>query len=331
PESLLGTAATGGGVRHRGNTSYVRGARRSLSLEFDRPVAWTGAPAPASHVLLLSGYADATRLRNALCFDAFSAMHPDAPRGAVPVSWTDVFVNGEWAGVWETAPRLKDMVSDWATPVYKVRTPEGLWSRVSADMLDRRDGAGPGEPDAADAYDPFLELARFVVESDDVGFAARAGEFFDLDDLADMVLLLDFTGNVDGRTTNQYVVRRRSDGRWLVLPWDYDKTFLGGKYRELPLSNPLYDRCRRCVPGFGERLAARWAALRAGSLSDAALERWIDGKAALLAPYMDEDFRLVPPAGADGGCDYARAVEELREEVLFRARRLDGRLGPGPR
>ena len=318
-EFLSGTAATGGGAKHRGNTSYARGARRSLSLEFDRPVGWSGASAPAEHVLLLSGYSDATRLRNALSFDAFAAMHPDAPRGAVPVSWTEAFVNGEWAGVWETVPRLKDEVSSWASPIYKVRSFGALWSSVSAETLDRRDAA----PDGTDPYGPFLELAKFVAESSDAEFAARAGGTFDLDELADMMLLLDFTGNMDGRVTNQYVVRRRSDGRWLVLPWDYDKTFLpdkaGGR-----ISNFLYKRCLSCVPGFAGRLADRWAALRAGPLSDAALDAWIDGKAAFLAPFMDEDYRLVPPAGTDG--NYMRNVEILREQVRLRARRLDERL-----
>lgn len=323
PEVLLGTAATGGGIRHRGNTSYIRGARRSLSLEFDRPVGWTGAPTPVAHVLLLSGYADCTRLRNALCFDAFAAMRPDAPRGAVPVSWTEVFVNGEYAGVWETCPRLKDVVAAWASPIYKVRTPDGLWSRVSADMLDRRDAVPAGE----DAYAPFLRLARLAVARK-AEFVAGAAAAFDLDELADMALLLDFTGNADGRITNQYVVRRRSDGRWLALPWDYDKTFLAEKSRGQRLSNPLYDRCRRFLPGFAEREAARWAALRAGPLSDAALERWLDEKSAFLAPFMEEDFRLVPPADFRG--TYPQAIESLRGEVLFRARQLDAELGRVP-
>ena len=321
PDILLGTDSTGGGLRHRGNTSYVRGARRSLSLEFDHPVAWAGAPAPATHILLLSGYADASRLRNALSFDAFAAMRPDAPRGAVPVSWTEVFVNGEYAGVWETCPRLKDIIAAWAHPVYKVRTPGGLWSHVSADMLDRRDDIEPGEPDATDAYAPFIRLARFAVESRKKVFAAKAGDWFDLDNLADMFLLLNFTGNMDGRITNQYVVRRRLDGRWLVLPWDYDKTFRDDKSLDSFLSNPLYDRCIRWVPGFRGRLAARWAVLRAGPLSDKELDRWIDERSAHLEPFMAEDYRLVPPIGFLG--TYSQAVESLRHMVHHRAKLLD--------
>ena len=132
--------------------------------------------------------------------------------------------------------------------------------------------------------------------------------------------------NVDGRITNQYVVRRRSDGRWLVLPWDYDKTFLSGKNRDVYLSNSLYERCRRLVPGFRDRLAARWTELRAGPLSDEALDRWIDEKSSFLAPFMDEDFRLVPPTDFAG--TYPEAVEALRGEVRYRLRRGDRLFAP---
>ena len=324
PEILTGTASTGGGIRHRGNTSYVRGSRRSLSLEFDSAVSWTGAPGPVSHLLLLSGYADGTLLRNALSFDAFAAMRPDAPRGSIPVSWTEVFVNGEYTGVWETAPRLKDVVSGWAAPLYKVRTPEGLWTRVSAGMLDRSDDI----PAGADAYAPFLELAEFVVRTTDEEFAARAGEVFDLDNLADMYLLLNFSGNMDGRVTNQYIARRRSDGRWLVLPWDYDKTFrLSEKNRPFLLSNALYKRCRSLVPGFQEKIASRWAALRAGPLSDEALERWIGERAAVLAPFVDAP---PPDLGSPRIDPYAKDVGILRDQVLFRARELDAHLSAAP-
>ena len=233
----------------------------------------------------------------------------------------EVFVNGAYGGVWESVPRLTDVVAAWASPVYKVRTPDGLWDRASSEMLERRDAAAAGE----DPYAPFLELARFVVGAPAADFAARVADFFDLDGLADMYLLLNFTGNADGRITNQYVVRRRADGRWFALPWDYDKTFLGGKGRDAALSNRLYDRCRRGVPGFLGRLSSRWAAQRAGPLSDEALERWIDERADFLAPFMEEDFRLVRPddAGPDA---YPRLVEEFRAQVRYRVRRLDDRL-----
>ncbi|MBQ9727502.1 MAG: CotH kinase family protein [Kiritimatiellae bacterium] len=316
PERVEGTASGGGGLRHRGNRSYVRGARRSLSLAFDRPVAWAGLPEPASHLLLLSGYADPTRLRNALCLDAFAAMDERATPPAV--SWTEVFVGGEWAGVWEAAPRPEDAVAGWAEPVFKVATPKLLWNEATADMFSREDRPGAG---AGDAFAAALDLARFAAGADDAAFAAGAADVFDAGNLAAFLLFLDFAGDFDGRTHNQFLVRRRSDGRWLHLPWDCDKTFLDDRFRFKRASNGLFDRCVALLPGFRAAAARRWKALRAGPLSDAALAGWIGEKAAFLAPFMAGEYALVPPAGSAGS--FAADVERLRGEVLFRARQLD--------
>ena len=323
PEFLSGTGDAGGGLHHRGNTSYVKGAKRSLSLEFDRPADWTGAPEPSSHLLLLSGYADPTRLRNALSYHAFRALDPRNAARCVPVSWTELYVNGEYYGVWETCPRLRDVVSQDAVSLLKVRSPHGLWTEVSSEMTE---DAMNGKGEAADPYGEFEELSRFVVEASDAEFAARWREVFDEDDLADFRLLLDFTGNEDGKTTNQYVLRRRSDGRFAICPWDYDKTFLEGHDRGTELSNALLDRVARANPGFRARCAARWAAARAGALSDAALSAWIDGSAAAIAPAMRDEWALLRPAGFGG--DFAEAVETLRREVLRRAALVDAWFAP---
>ena len=91
--------------------------------------------------------------------------------------------------------------------------------------------------------------------------------------------------------------------------------------------NPLYKRCRALVPGFQGKIASRWAALRAGPLSDEALERWIDERSARLAPFLAD-----PPRddGAPRGNTYAEDVAILRDQVLFRARELDARLAADP-
>ena len=327
PEWISGTAAHGGGIRHRGNTSYIKGAKRSLTLKFDLPVPWAGPP--ARHLLLLSGYADPTRIRNRLSFDAFEALRnggaPAASGGAgrtsVPVSWAEVYVNGEYAGVWEAVPRMRNLLADRAAPLYKVKAPSALWKASNADMIDRADPfEGPGDP-----YADFLDLVRAYGAMSDAEFAVRAPELFDLDNLADFLLIVNFTGNEDGRVTNQFVARRRSDGRWILLPWDYDKTFLPGRSERELLFNDLLLRALRAVPGFRDRVAARWAAARAGALSDEALLRKIDEAAALLAPHMEEEYRLLRPAGFDG--DFPAAVEELRSEVLLRAARIDREFG----
>lgn len=328
PTRITGTGPTGGGAKLRGNTSFVTGRRRPMNLKFDTPVDFPGAAEPVRRLLLLSGYADPTRLRNALSFGVFRAMSPEGTVRSAPVVWTEVFVNGAYAGVWECCPRLQDVLSEPFSALYKVRSSNGLWTDPddSAESVDR---VGAGPEDDEDPYAPMRELARLVARAHGGAADGDSLDSFDADELLDFYLLLNFTGNEDGRVTNQYVGRRAEDGRWILMPWDYDKTFLPGRVakangRPAPLSSPLFDRLFASDPALRPRLAARWRELRAGPLSDEALDAWIDERAALLAPYMDEDYRVVPPLGHDG--DFADAILIFRDEVHARARWLDARL-----
>ena len=324
PMRITGAGPTGGGAKLRGNTSFVTGRRLPMNLKFDAPVEFPGAAEPVRRLLLLSGYADPTRLRNALSFDVFRAMSPEGTVRSAPIVWTEVFVNGAYAGVWECCPRLQDVLSEPFSALYKVRSSHGLWTDPddSAESVDR---VGAGAEDGGDPYAPMREMTRLIARARGKGEDAGAAETFDLDELVDFFLLVNFTGNEDGRVTNQYVGCRAEDDRWMILPWDYDKTFLippaGASARTGLLVSPLYERLFRLVPGFRPRIGERWRELRAGLLSEASLDAWIDERAALLAPYMDEDYRVVPPLGHDG--NYAAAVDALRAQVRFRLGLID--------
>ena len=315
----LGTVASGGGAKLRGNTSYLKGAKRSINLEFDEPVDWAGSEQPVRHVLLLCGYADPTRLRNALCFDAFKVIQGQgAPRRSAPVSWTEVFVNGEWAGVWEFAPRMQDVLEERFSSLYKVRSPSGLWERSDAEMVDRADTEDP----ESDLYEPFRRINAFVAAATPARLAESAREAFDLAELGDFFTIVNFSGNEDGRVTNQFLGQREDDERWLAMPWDYDKTFLPSRGRNpTPIVSPLVRKLIHALPDFLPVAREHWRAARAGALGDAALDDWIDAHAARLAPYMEEEWRLLKPLGFDG--DFSDAVEILRREVHLRAAWLD--------
>ena len=315
PEWFAGTLDTKGGVRHRGNTSYVKGAKRSMSLEFDVPVPWPDACHPAQHVVLYSGYADPTRLRNKVAFDAFRLGGGDFPHIAPEISWAEVFVNGEYFGVWETSRRARDICPEGAL-AYKVRAwNDALWATTDTTMTD----CATPHDSRQDAYAPLADLFAFTSQPSDESFAAGAASRLWLDNLATYFLVLNFSDNRDGRVTNQYIVQAPGDPRWFILPWDYDKTFFadsGGR-----LSNWLVDRLYAQVPAFREKVRARWREMRAGPLSDAAVFGRIEADAALLAPYMADEFRLLQPLGEDG--DFAAAVAKLKASAARQLAAMD--------
>lgn len=320
PEWLSGFGGSNGGIKHRGNTSYVKGAKRSFSLEFDEKVSWPGSSRPASHVLLFSGYADPTRLRNKVSFDSFRvASVGEEPCGATDISWSEVFINGEYFGVWETCRRVKDICGA-QTSLYKVRAlNENLWRTTQSDMTECVSTCDPrGNP-----FDPLEELFSFTAGASREEFAEGFARTFHAETVVDYFLLLNLTQNYDGQMTNQYIGRRSDDGRWFIIPWDYDKTFFDARNNNL--SNFLVSRAWTDVPWFKGRVSAKWNALRAGPMSTDAVLGRIDADASLLAPYMEEEYRLLQPAGWNG--TFPEAVDRLKQVVMERLALMDKKFG----
>jgi hypothetical protein len=170
----------------------------------------------------------------------------------------------------------------------------------------------------ADNARPLEELFAGTVGAKWASFTSLFEERFDRDSVIDYFLALNTTENYDGQVVNQYLARDAASGRWFVVPWDYDKTFMGGSAM---LGNGLLRHCLEDVPGFRDSAASRWWALRADGLSDDAVMSRIDADAARLAPYMEEEFRLLKPAGWDG--DYHAAVEALKKGVRSRLSVMD--------
>ena len=320
-EWLSGTASTGGGVHHRGNTSYAMGARRSLSLKFDEPAALMEDRLSSRHLFLLSGYADPTRLRNRLSFDAYRiAANGRTPNGITSIDWAEVFINGEYFGVWELTHRVRDLFRAEDGLLYKIRSRNPiLWTFPSPEMSE-----AISPPDVrADTSVPIVELIAKVCETSSEDFSSMVRANFNIDSLVDYSLMLNFSQNQDGQVVNQYLARAFALGTWLVIPWDYDKTFFDGDSR--PLSNRLLARLEREMPEFLPLCNAKWKKLREGEFSNEAVLARIDAYAERLAPYMEEDYFLKQPAGWDG--DFRSAVAKLKDVVVARLDVLDRRYG----
>lgn len=319
PEWLTGIGSTNGGIKHRGNTSYLKGSKRSFSLEFDQEVSWPGSNRKAQHVLLFSGYADPTRLRNKISFDSYRIAASDGiPCGAVGISWVEIFINGEYFGVWETSQRVKD-ICDPKTCLYKVRSMNpNLWSTISTDMTECINSHDP----RSNPYLSLEKLFKFTSSATPAEFAKHVSGTLHLDSIVNYYLMLNFTENYDGQVTNQYIGRGHEDERWFIIPWDYDKTFF--KSFSNDLSNNLTIRMFVDFPEFGTMVSKKWGQLRAGPMSDTAVLERIRSDATMLAPYMEEEYRLLKPLGWED--DFPSAVDVLEKVVAGRLKMMDEKI-----
>ena len=323
PQPLTGGQASGGGLKYRGNTSFWRSHRKSLSLRFDEPEQLVGEQ--ASHYLyLLNGYSDSTKLRNKLAYDLFRAWGTaDNPRHAPMVSWAEVFVNGCYRGIYEMCTRVDGEMLGYAEKpldqfavLYKIRPDNKLFTQ-------------PQSSGAIQAFprlklevraQPLNDLLAFTSQSSPEEFTRRIGDWIDLDNAIDFLLLLNFACNVDGRVTNFYLARDGAKGdRFFFIPWDYDHTFDG---RSIWLSNHLFDRLWNEVPDFRARTGSRWRELRKGVLADAAVSQRIQAMADQLTAAMPWEYELMEVSAFPS---YAAAVEQLHQNVLKNMHTLDQR------
>ncbi len=327
PRRLLGGQATGGGIKHRGNTSYWRSQKKPFSLRFDVPHRLLGT-SRSCHLYLLNGYVDSTKLRNKLAYDLFRSFGgPDRPRPAPEMDWTEVFINGRYAGIYEMCTRVDEQMLGFeedpaqaALPVlYKIR-PDPYWFATR-----RTDAFDPVFPRKRRIVEPLMDLTEFTSQADPGQFARDIDRWLDVDNAIDFFLLLNFSGNADGRTTNFFLARDGAPGaRFIFIPWDYDHTFPG---QTRWLTNELLDRLLKDVPGFRTRMGRRWQELRKGPLADAALESRIDGMARHLAGYMDGESAFLQGPATPA---YPDRVAQLKQSARAHAASLDARFAKTP-
>lgn len=322
PLRLSGGQATSGGLKYRGNTSYWRGRKKPFSLRFDESAQLIGQRA-SRYLYLLNGYVDVTKLRNKLAYDFFRDWGtPENPRHAPEIGWAEVFVNGQYLGIYEMCTRVDGDMLDYASDpldpgavLYKMRYERMLFALPQTSSFDQ---AFP-RPNQERRDAPLQELVAFTSQTDTPEFVRDIGKHLDIANAIDFLLLLNFSGNMDGRTTNFYLSRGGHPGaRFFFIPWDYDHTF--NEHRPW-LSNHLFDRLRDESPDFMEQVRARWQQLRANEVSNEAIDQRIQTMAAQIADIMPWEILQEP-----GAPTFEENIEELRKATRRNAETLDHRL-----
>ena len=326
PRWLRGDASTRGGAKHRGNTSYWRGAKKPVSLRFNAPHRLLD-DTETVHLYLLNGYYNSTKTRNKMTFDAFRSFGGEGAAGHAPVvGWAEVFVNGVYQGVYETCTRVhRDMLgmsrddegSDDPPGLYKLRPANDFFRDPDSFQFDQL------VPSVRRRIwtDPLREFVEFVRTADAERFAAEIGERLDLANAADFILLLNWTRNEEGSSSFYLARRGGGDSRYFIVPFDYDKSF---PPRGEWVSNRLFNRLRHDLPGFEERMRKRWAELRGGPLSDEAVMAQLDEMERTLSGYLEWEFAAFRQGDGVGAEEhFARERQRVQAGLDF----VDGRLG----
>jgi hypothetical protein len=290
-----------GGVKFRGNSALKR-PKKSFSLHLaDRGVFFPGSASPT--VYLMSCYTDASYLNDRLSYDLFRAFRAgEAHAASVRISHLVVFVNGEYQGLYQISERIDRHLL--GMPAYRAGDAEPglIFKAQDATANFERPVLGAYrqiQPDPADldVRAALGELITFIGSSSPAAFAGGIGGRLDVGNFLDYLLLTNLSRNAEGVNYNFTLARDAGrGGQFFFVPWDYDKA-----YRRATtgwMNNHLSRRLLNDVPGFPERVAARWRELRAGPLAAAALDARLDAYAAEIGPSAEVDRLRWRPAEA---------------------------------
>ncbi len=302
-----------GKIRFRGNTCFLDD-KKSYSVSTLRPHGWFDFSDPSAFNLMAASE-DGSLLKNVLAYGLFRDFgSPGAPRFAPRIRHVELCVNGRYQGIYEASEKVAEFNTGLVAGgvIYKARGNGCNFQKPARDSYLLK------LPKYGSLWEPYEALIRFIGHSTPQQFALAARDWMDVDEVMDFQILVNLANSGEGTNHNLYLVRGTGPGsRFFIVPWDFDKAW--GNETDKWLGNFLFSRLLNDLPGYPAALSARWAALRAGVLSDGALQARIDAEAALLRGRAGANARRWGRPDAD----FERDVRSLREWVRRRAEFLD--------
>ncbi|MGE0708515.1 MAG: CotH kinase family protein [Planctomycetota bacterium] len=261
---------------------------------------------------LRSGWHDPTLLRDLMGFELYRRLGVPAPRAR----WVRLLLNGEPAGVFTATEMIDERflarVGLAGGVLYQARPPQrGSTERADGRRYETPRGYEVHWRKVTHQDEPYDDLRAFIE-----GYTARSGEelerFFrahlEVERYLDYLAVTVALSHWDSAIKNYYwCLDREGSGKWLVIPWDLDRTWgdhfegdghdsdpillgteacqVGGKRRWW---NRLRDRFLS-VPGFRHRLHQRIQELLRGPLEPGALIHEFRNRIAAARPALLED------------------------------------------
>ncbi|HLE44210.1 MAG TPA: CotH kinase family protein, partial [Methylomirabilota bacterium] len=311
-------------VKLRGNTTLYH-PKKSYSLRLDTRYRLPGFSG-SSVVHLVGSQADPSLMKSKLAYDLFRSFgEPGRPRPSPRIELVELFVNDEYHGIYQLSERVDRFLLGFPafdprearqTVIYKA---QGAEANLRT-MVRRAYRQVEPDPRHGEYWTPLEELVALAGGAEPAAFTREVADRIDLPTFVDFHLLVNLFANREGVRFNLFLARDRAEGsRFVIVPWDYDKTVLGEPRGWL--TNFLLLRLGKELPEYTEQLKRRWRELRRRQLADAAVLERIDGIEATLAPSLAREFARWPRATS-----HAETLREMKAWLPERLRYLDRRI-----
>jgi spore coat protein CotH len=336
PSSLSGE------IRLRG--AYSKSfQKKSYALELDEAFAPLGM-SYGRHWILNAAFIDRSLMRHKLSFDLFlSLSKPGAPRYAAASRFVEVYLNGDYRGVYLLMERVDAQLMQLTRTLPKDQSPACSYKAINHDANFSKAGHTGYEqrepdPEIKTYWKPMDELNDFMNSSDGKFWDPKTGiaTRIDLDNAIDFHLLVLVTGNLDGITKNFFFSRDAEMGgskpKFFFSPWDYDGTF-GRNWNanrtstDFWLSNNLFDRLMK-DPDYKKRFQDRWRELREKQFSIKTICGMIDANVEVMGKSADRDAKrwesqegVYPDA-----LSFKEDISQMKQWVAARNAWLDKRI-----
>ena len=365
-------------IEVRGESSAWFSPKKSYSIETqtdsgtNNNVSLLGLPQENDWVLY-APYLDKSLIRNVLSYGIFEEMGNYSPR----TRFVDVVVNNDYKGVYILTEKIKrdknrvdmakllpeDISGDELTGGYLLRIDKlsGMSSELfwQSPVSPPYAGYGPVTYSYFDPkYEELNDIQRSYIQDYLVDFemalvdrnfkdpAQGYRAYLDIPSLVDMLILNEFTKEVDAYLFSHYFYKQKdSDGGLLVNgpPWDYNLAFGNNDYYEdVHLTyNWLYDQDNRVYwwarvmedSWFRNQLRCRWDELYQTVLSSEHLQSFIDSTLMVMGESVSRNFQRWPILGtyvwpnSFVGQTYSEEEWFLRNWVDDRLDWMNGRWG----
>jgi hypothetical protein len=316
-------------VKKRGSSSRIY-PKQSYTLQLEAPISFCNMPA-SNDWILNAGYIDKTLMRNRLSYELFTMMSSD--NFAPAICYQQLQLNDEEQGIYlltqkVTATFCGLMIGDTAAVLFK--EPTVFQSKGDSLLEESRPHEGQifPKPKKMLRVEVIDRMRNWLFNSSETEFNAKVGELFDLNNLADWVILLYFTNNNDGLFRNFYLYRQQSESPFRICIWDYDESFGRTGDGRLTAPDELPDFSNHILISrllqnetFKFTIKSRWQMHRKNLLYEDKINALITLYQQELKPMLAQNSGLWPTSGP-GFKDAANFEEEVNLIRSFTARQL---------